>query len=70
MSNLSHAQGNGGDDDGEVINIEAVKQLLRTPYDDVFELSPEGLTYKKPASLFGTPVQKIVEENSTYWNPA
>ena len=53
-------------DSGEIPEIEAVKKLLRTPYDDVFQLSDDGLTYKKPDTLLGVPVQRITED-SPYW---
>ena len=67
----SHAKGhNVSDGNGiEPIDVEAVKKYLRTRYSDVFELNQDGLTYKKPASLFGTPVQKV-QEGSAYWKQA
>ena len=61
---------NTRDSDDEVIDIEAIKKYLQTPYGQVYELSQDGLTYTKPASLRGTPVQRIQEGSaSEYWNP-
>ena len=43
-----------------------MRELLLTRYEDVYELSEDGHTYVRPASLFGVPVTKITE-GDTYW---
>lgn len=47
---------------------EELRKMLGTPYDEVFELSKDGLTYVRPASLFGVPVAKS-GEGTAYWQP-
>jgi hypothetical protein len=68
MSSRASSSNADDNDSGEAINIGAVKKLLRTSYHDVFQLSDDGLTYKKPDTLLGVPVQRITED-SPYWNP-
>lgn len=52
---------------GPDIDLEKILPLLRTPYNEVYELSADGETYSKPFFLRGTPVQKI-NETSPYWS--
>lgn len=46
-----------------------VLRTLQTPFDAVYELSPDGAHYVKPASLRDTPVAKITQD-SPYWIPS
>lgn len=52
----------------EHVDVQAVKELLRTRYEDVYELNEDGTRYKKPPSLYNTPVAKITEDDDLYWN--
>ncbi|KAF4119813.1 hypothetical protein GMORB2_4479 [Geosmithia morbida] len=51
----------------EAVDVDAVTELLATPYDKIFKLSGDGKTYVRPVSLFGVPVEKM-EEQSAYWD--
>ncbi|KAM0260165.1 hypothetical protein ACHAQJ_002930 [Trichoderma viride] len=46
--------------------IATLKILLKTPYEKVFKLSPDGKTFLEPSLLRGTPVQRI-DESHEYW---
>lgn len=43
----------------------ALRAVLKTSYDSVYKLSPDGSTFLEPFLLHGTPVERI-EENSEY----
>lgn len=43
----------------------ALKAVLKTSYDSVYKLSPDGSTYMEPLLLRGTPVGRI-QETSEY----
>ncbi|EGU87549.1 hypothetical protein FOQG_09367 [Fusarium oxysporum f. sp. raphani 54005] len=50
------------------VSYEAVTEMLRTPWSDVYRISPDGQKYISPQCLNGTLVQKITED-SDYWVP-
>lgn len=45
---------------------DELRTMLQTRWDEVYELSADGLTYVKPSSLRGVPVAKS-GEGSSYW---
>lgn len=55
------------DASSEEVDVDAVTKLLATHVEDVFALNSEGTAYTKPASLRGTPIDKI-DETSKYWD--
>lgn len=41
----------------------ALRAVLKTPFDSVYKLSPDGRTYLEPLHLQGTPVKRIEEDS-------
>lgn len=40
-----------------------LRAVLKTPYDRVYRLSPDGSTFLEPVLLIGTPVKCITEDS-------
>ncbi|EQL01226.1 acyl-CoA thioesterase II [Ophiocordyceps sinensis CO18] len=67
-SPLSNTPGAQDQMQSELEMLEVLR-TLQTPFDAVYELSPDGAHYVKPASLRDTPVAKITQD-SPYWIPS